>query len=129
MKKDSINFTEDLVNSFCEETGTDKVMMKRMYEFYTKTLSKKIGTKQEVVEAPIKGLGIFFMPLHGVSIILNRKKAFSEKYEGEWNKKAFEFYTGRKEYIRQKITKCRECGIKNIKFLYTLIKKDYIKNA
>lgn len=127
MKTDSINFTDDLINGFCEESGTDELMMRRMYEHYSKTLTEKISTNPDVVEAPIRHLGIFFMPLHGAIIVLNRKKRSVELF-GESGQAAVDFYEKRKEAVERKIEKCKECGIKNIRFLHTLIKKNYVKN-
>jgi len=129
MKTDSVNFTDDLVNGYCEESGTDDVMMRRMYDHYSKELTKKVGTRPEVIEAPIRHLGTFFMPLHGAIIITNKKKGFLETFGDEQrNQDAAEFYEKRKQYIKGRIEKCKSCGIKNIRFLHTLISKNYIKN-
>ena len=73
MKENSVNFTDDLISGFCEETGADIVLMKRIYEFYTKKLTKKITTQPEAIEAPIKNLGTFFMPLHGAIILMDQQ--------------------------------------------------------
>lgn len=127
MKSDSVNFTDDLIEGFCRQSGTDIVQMKRMYEFYSKALSTKLKTRPEVIEAPIKGLGVFFISLHGISINIRRKKAVVEEFQKGHAK--YDFYIQQKEHIRNRIKKCQECGISNVRFLHTFITKKKIKNG
>lgn len=127
MKHDSINFTDDLIEGYCQQSGTDNLLMKRMYEFYSKVLLNKVSIKPEVIEAPVKGLGVFFMPLHGVNTIFKRKQYLVKKYQN--GHKRYDFYLQRKEHIENRIKKCQECGVSNVKFLYTFISKGHIKNG
>ncbi len=118
MKTKSINFTSDLIGGYCEESNTDRVLMNSMYEFYSVKISKRVSKESEAIEVPIKNLGIFYMPLHGAAIITTNKRKGSIET----------FCKNRKQAILNRIDKCRDCGVKHIKFLHTIFSRNYIKN-
>lgn len=133
MKTESVNFTDDLISGFCEESGTNVALMKKMYHHYSSELSKKVKSSPEVIEAPIRHFGTLYQPLHGVIILAAEKKRILDEgrfpENKEYNQQRLDFYEKRKEVIKKRIDKCRECGIKNVKFMKPIRAKRYIKNA
>lgn len=126
MKKDSVNFTDDLIEGYCTESNIDKKLMVDMYEHYVEKIKDKTKNPK-TIEIPINGFGVFFLPLHGAIIdVTAKEKAFAK---GNTPKEELDFFVTRKDTVKQKIEKCKDCGIKNIKFLHTLIKREIVKNS
>lgn len=122
MKTNGINYTKDLIISYCEENGYNRKMIEKMYNFYVRKLTKKIKKQADTIEAPIKGLGIFFSPISGVNIAISKHKRKNEE-------RHVLFFRKRKESILKRIQQCRDVGVRNIRFLYALISPRLIKNS
>lgn len=126
MKADSVNFTDDLIKGYCQRESVSQDLVEKMYFFYLNKVKENL-TNPNAIEVPIGGLGVFFLPMHGAIIdaCAKEKSYFKRLIE----KEEVDFFLKRKEAVERKITKCKDCGVKNIRFLHTLIERDFVKNT
>lgn len=126
MKQDSVNFTDDLIKGYCDREDLSVELLEKMYSFYLDKIKDKL-TDSEAIEVPINGLGVFFLPMHGAIIdSCAKEKAY---FKGLVEEDETNFFLERKDAVANKIKKCKDCGVKNIRFLHTLIERDFVKNT
>lgn len=126
MKNDSVNFIDDLVKGYSEQAGVDEKLVRRMYDYYVRKIKSRLKDPS-TIEIPIRGFGVLFLPMHGAIIAADSKgKSAMKKRISE---ESADFYRERKKTVEEKVVKCKECGINNVRFLHTLLSRTLVKNS
>lgn len=88
--------TKDIIEEFCTEYGYDFELVKNMYFHYTGEILEKVRRNPEVVEIPIKYLGVFHTTIYN-------EKYYQNKEIQKKNYDIAEFHKEREKSVQQVI--------------------------